>query len=280
MGKSSMIKTSIAVTGTVTIFTLTLIFGFQFLKGRFGIPEDVLEQARQVTMEIKQKQNSQLQMEYAAKIPGSVIKLWMNYGENGRLEAFVLEVFQIQEQRVLLLTIPGTTRVTMSNELYQEMQAEEPFLPQLLTYQSISDYFPAGKAERFAARLTEELLDLRLDSYAAVTQEWMDWFLTPEKTGTEEVYQLSEFMQERILEPITVRRIKEQIEQLYADPDCLFSKGIETVMPYLEAYEALGIADITSELLPGEHTNAAYLPAVIEAKQRIYEYQKSGKEER
>ena len=58
----------------------------------------------------------------------------MKRGEEGRLEKFILEIFQIKDQRLLLLTIPETTRVTMSNELYQQMQAEESFLPQMLTF--------------------------------------------------------------------------------------------------------------------------------------------------
>ena len=108
----------------IGIFTFTILFGFPFLKKKYGVPEDVLERIKQASIEIKQKQNEQLTIGSTANIPDHVIKLWMKRGEEGRLEKFILEIFQIKDQRLLLLTIPETTRVTMSNELYQQMQAE------------------------------------------------------------------------------------------------------------------------------------------------------------
>ncbi len=271
------VRRSLMILIVMGIFTFTILFGFPFLKKKYGVPEDVLERIKQASIEIKQKQNEQLTVGSAANIPDHVIKLWMKRGEEGRLEKFILEIFQIKDQRLLLLTIPETTRVTMSNELYQQMQAEESFLPQMLTLQTISDHFSPGKAEKFAASLIEEFLDIHLDSYAAVTASWIDSFLTPIQDGAEEFYQLSDSMKDKMKEPVTIRKTKQQIEQMYADLGCFFSQEIESVIPYLEAYEALKPTDVSAQLLPGEHTNSAYLPEIIKAKQKIYEYQISEK---
>ena len=67
-----------------------------------------------------------------------------------------------------------------------------------------------GKAEKFAATLTEEFLDIHLDSYAAVTDSWIDSFLTPIQDGAEEFYQLSDSMKEKMKEPVTIRKTQFQ----------------------------------------------------------------------
>ena len=43
----------------IGIFTFTILFGFPFLKKKYGVPEDVLERIKQASIEIKQKQNEQ-----------------------------------------------------------------------------------------------------------------------------------------------------------------------------------------------------------------------------
>lgn len=274
MKVSTLIKTIIITTTIIIAFAGVIVLESKFLQRHFGVKNEVLEQAAEIILEIKKKQNEVLSIENNSNLKDSIVTLILKRGEE-EIDTFLIQVLNTTSGKLFIMTIPSNTRITMSNELYTKMQGEISLIPQMLTLNTLNEFVSGKKEEELAVELIEELLDIYLDSYVIISDSYFEqWFIETD-FDREVVYQLSEKTKKNLLEPVTKRSMKLLLDKLYKDSSNSFSVPKEKILPYIEVYENLKNSDIIAELLPGELTNAAYLPDIMEAKRKIYESQKS-----
>lgn len=270
MNLKRIIKTALLTISIITIFTFTVLSVYLHLSKKFGVPDDVLTRAQNIIIEIRSGVSGKQIKEKDHKnvLLNLIIK---QAGENDKLEAFLLEVINVTTGELLLMTLPGDTKITMSNELYVALQSEFPTIPQMIFLENIVIHTGNGNEYKYVRQIIEDFLGLKFSYDTVISREIFDLYFTQTEEG---YFDLTAGQKLSFSLPVTVRNIMKQMDELYADSNTISSMPLSEKYWYLEYYEGLRLSSIILGKVEGEQTNEAYFPDVIKIKQKIYEYQK------
>ena len=93
-----------------------------------------------------------------------------------QVESIVLEVFNTNTKNIDLITVPASTKVTMSQELYAKMAKANPNIPQIITLSDIGKYFEQEVAYEYATLVLNEFLNTDISFYSALLKKNFDQY--------------------------------------------------------------------------------------------------------
>lgn len=210
-------------------------------------------------------------------------------GNKDELAYVVLEVFNTNAEKMTYITVPVTTQITVSSELYPKLTQVEKEVPQIFELVNLPQFFEDDKAYGYGVVLFEDYFGIDISYYTVVTEEeFKKAFTTATKTveyeetassddatteetaeetselenqvirtDVEEVQLTTDFLSE-MSSYKTEDDLSEYIENEYKNISSNLS--VTEKIGYVEKYLNLSQENITYECIPGrEDTNKIYL---------------------
>lgn len=96
---------------------------------------------------------------------------------NAEIKSIVLEIFNTNTKNIDLITIPASTKVTMSQELYAELAEVNANIPQIITLSQLGQYFDQDVVYEYAILILNEFLNTDISFYSALlTKDFNSYF--------------------------------------------------------------------------------------------------------
>ncbi|MDO5520793.1 MAG: LytR C-terminal domain-containing protein [bacterium] len=97
--------------------------------------------------------------------------------ETAEVQSIVLEIFNTNTKNIDLVTIPATTKVEMSQELYSKLLEANEKVPQIITLSDIGQYFDQSVAYEYETLILNEFLNTNISFYSALlTNDFEQYF--------------------------------------------------------------------------------------------------------
>lgn len=166
-------------------------------------------------------------------------------GEDKKLKAVVLEIFNTNTNNMDYITIPLKSQFTLSNELYQKLCASGCDVPQIMKLSHLHDYFSKDAMYEYGVILIEDLLDVDIDYYTAVpVDEFKKIFkqgnarVAYAKDGTEMQSYYEWHVKSSYIKKITALNEKE-MESYFKDlmRSCKSNLNIKSKLEYVKSYK-------------------------------------------
>lgn len=163
MTKKNAIKIFAAAVFCVVTVVLVMFAMIPFLNGLFEV--EVLAETP-VTLN--------RETEPPEEIPVTVYYI-MEDGDK-KISGIYIEVFPTGGDTVYYLEVPADTRVTLSDDLYKNLQAYAPELPQYLKLSNMAENFSAEYGMTGCNRILSEVLGVSLTAYVRAEKEvFLSW---------------------------------------------------------------------------------------------------------
>jgi len=153
MTHKSSAKILIAAICGILAVVLVMLALVPFLNGMFAVnvsPEEA-------------PVRTELSLELPEEVPVTVY--YITEEESKKISGIYVEVFPTSGTTVYYLEIPADTKVTLSEELYKNLQAYAPELPQYLKLSNMAENFSAEYAMTGCNRILSEVLGISLTEY-------------------------------------------------------------------------------------------------------------------
>lgn len=180
-------------------------------------------------------------------------------GEDGTINAVVLEIFNTLTDNLDYITIPMKATFTITNELYQKLYASGCEAPQIIKLSKIDEYFSDETLFIYGAILLEDLLGIQINYYtAADAKTFKEMFKKREAdfTELEDGTVISSYYEWKIkksyVKKLTQLKDDEAIETFIKERinNCNSNLNTRSKLEYLESYKRLD-----SKLI---HTHSIY----------------------
>ncbi|MEG2440975.1 MAG: LytR C-terminal domain-containing protein [Acetivibrio sp.] len=89
-------------------------------------------------------------------------------GEDGKIKALVLEIFNTNTGNMDYMTIPMKAEFTISNELYQKLCTSGCGAPQIIKISRMNHYFTNETLYKYGVIMLEDLFDIDINYYTVV----------------------------------------------------------------------------------------------------------------
>lgn len=187
--------------------------------------------------------------------------------ENKQIEHILLELLNCKTNKMQYITIPTSTKLTMSNSLFQAMKETYVSVPQIMKLSMLYQYFESQDAFTYGMDIMQEAFGIHIDYYTLINMKDYKELFETNKEGIEVVKK--EYLA-YLDQPVTLKNMKEQIVKFYSIQKTNYT--MEQRMGYLETYESLKPSDVTFEMLQGEQKNEAFIPDFENIKRLILEF--------
>lgn len=241
-------------------------------------------------------------------IAKNLIYVWD--GEKEKVSACVLEIFDTQNNTLKYVTIPSTTEITISTELYQKLSSVESEAPQILKLSKLRSYFDEEKAYDYGVLLLEDYFDIDISYYTAMGKsEFQQKFkgvkkkisfkrklaeplptVSPNYGGEAaevsdtvtvqakvKVQQLREEYIAELAEYDTEEKltayIQEEYKKLESNMDVIGKIG------YVESFLKLDVTQAKFKCIPGEYVGKTFIPELDKCKKMFKKLLSTGNDE-
>lgn len=267
MNKKSVIKTMVITMLIIMTFTSIVAFIYIITNNKFGMPKKLADDVQDLIIELRDKTHEQIIK--TGKYKEEFINLIMTETtENEKTESFILEVVNVNTGKLLFITVPDDTRITMSNSLYVELQSEVPSIPQIIQMENITKQAGIGKGGLYAKKIIEDFMGITIDYYTIIPKEAF-YNIFAEKDN---IYVLSKEAEDSLMIPINQRKTMDYFKGLYKLAGFMSDMSYEEKCKYLEYYEGISLSEITTYAADGKHMNEAFIMDSIKLNQVIYQY--------
>lgn len=166
-------------------------------------------------------------------------------GDDNKLKAVVLEIFNTNTDNMDYITIPLKTQFTLSNELYQKICASGCDIPQIMKLSHLIKYFSDKSMYEYGVILIEDLLDVDIDYYTAMpVEEFKSMFkqgdapIAYANDGTEMQSYYEWHLKHSFIKKLSVSDEKE-IETYFKDlmHSCKSNLNIKSKLEYVKEYK-------------------------------------------
>ena len=174
-------------------------------------------------------------------------------GENQKIAAIYIEVFDTRTGNAYYMEVPVNTRVSLPAELYKKLQAYSPELPQYLKLENMGVGFSEEYCMTGCNRILSEVLGVTITHYVASDAEGLaSW-----SEGLKQLLSAEEPPAEFL---VKYRKWLEISESDFTPADrWIYYEKYEKIIPY------------APEMAPGTEGLGEYLISAPEAKARLYE---------
>lgn len=188
----------------------------------------------------------------------------------------VLEVFSGKKYELTYMTIPVTTRITMSDTLYQRMVLVDPNIPQIMKFSALTEYLDQDTLFDNGVLLMEDLLDSDISYYTVIPKKIYDTIFAEEMIERSEAQETSEepiptelqrrtvpveIFNEEYMEFLKTLKTEEElsryIEEIY--PSIQSNLSLTDKMSYLDSYSKTPLKNIAFEQIPGDDYNSGFV---------------------
>lgn len=262
--KKSVIKTAIATSVIFLIPTCLALSGYYMVNMRYQLPETVIKYIQNSS--VNSKTDEMNHEDESLKL--NIKTLYYVYNEeNNQIEAILLELLNCITSKMVFLTIPTSTKVTVSNGLYQTMKETYVSVPQIMKLAMLYHYFGNEDAYTYGMNIMEEAFDIDIDYYSVINIKDYDEIFETNSNGVEVIREKYISSLDNIVTKKRMKNLMLEFNDIQKTND-----SMERRMKYLETYESLGKSDISFEILPGEQKNEAYVPDVEKFKRDILNF--------
>lgn len=251
----------------VTLLTLVTATSYLALTNKYGVPKDILSKVNELMFELKSR-GSERQIRTETYKETYLDIIMTKTDENEKTEYFVLEAVNAASGKIMLITIPGSTKITMSNLLYVELQGETPAIPQIIQLENVVKHAGTVKGPLYVKKILEDFLGMEIDYYTVLPHEAFFELLTYKDdtiTVSDDIVTLLEL-------PVTKRRTMEIFKKIYDFEGFESNMTYEVKCKYLEFYEGLELSDIIIYVADGKNMNEAFIMDGVKVNQVIYKH--------
>ncbi|MDK2808140.1 MAG: hypothetical protein PWP24_874 [Clostridiales bacterium] len=89
-------------------------------------------------------------------------------GDDGKLKAVVLEIFNTNTHNMDYITIPMKSEFTLSNDMYQKLYSSGCDVPQIMKLSHLTNYFTGKTMYKYGTIMIEDLLGIDISYYTVV----------------------------------------------------------------------------------------------------------------
>lgn len=193
--------------------------------------------------------------------------LYFVIDEDKEINHIIIELLNCNSGKMLFLTVPTTTKITMSNSLFQTVKDKYVSAPQIIKLTMLYQYFNNKDAYVYGTKIMEETFGVHFDYYTVMKLDDYKKIFTVKKDGLQKLNQESETW---INQLITKKNTNYKIKEFYDRIETTFT--LEEKLKYLETYEKLEVSDISYQIIDGEQKSEAFLPNEEEIKTKILEF--------
>ena len=175
--------------------------------------------------------------------------------DTSAIKSIVLEVFNINTKNIDLITIPETTKVTVSQELYEKLIKVNSHMPQIITLSEIGNYFEQAVAYEYLTLILNEYLDTTISFYSAMLTQQFDEYFTA-KTTDNGAYTFCQEKLEEFKGYTTEEKVTDALMSYY--------EGIQSNLKlserktYVTYYLRANLSNIRTYRLEETHENETY----------------------
>lgn len=261
--RRNVVKTAIATTLIFLIPTCLALSGYFTVDRKYQLPEAV----------IKYIQNSKESKPVQINPEEESLKLNMKTlyyiidDDSKQVEYILLELLNCKTKKIQYITIPTSTKITLSNTLFQTMKETYVSLPQIMKMSMLYQYFENEDAFTYGIEIFQEAFGVHIDYYTIIDAKKYNEIFETNKEGVEV---LKDEWLAYLDQNVTRKNMKELMLEFYSIQKTNFD--IEQRLSYLETYESLTSSDITFDILQGEQKNEGFLPDLENIKRAILEF--------
>lgn len=264
--RKGIIKTVIATSIIILVPICLAITGYQLINNHYQLPESVIDYMVIKKNEISQEPVEITPEEVSLKLNTKTLYFILNE-ENNQIEYMLVELLNCKTNKLKFLTIPTTTKITLSNTLFQKLKETYVSVPQMMKLSMLYQYFGNEDAYTYGMDIVEEAFGVHMDYYLVMNTENYKKLFETNKNGIEV---LKEEWTSSINNIVTKKNTKETLLKINEMQESSFS--LERRFNYLETYETLSTSDLSFEIIQGEQKNESFVPELEEIKRSILEF--------
>lgn len=264
--RKRLIKTILTTSIIFLIPTCLAITGYLMVNKKYQLPESIGNFLVSKKGEIGKELIETKPEETSLKLNTKTLYFIINE-EKSQIDYMMVELLNCKTNQMRFLTIPTTTKITLSNSLFQTMKETYVSVPQIMKLSMLYQYFGNEDAYEYGIDIIEEAFEVHIDYYSVMnTEEYKDLFST-NKNGIEILKEKWVTLAGNI---ITKKNIKDLLVKFYNIQNTSFT--LEQRLNYLETYEMISSSDISFQIIEGEQKNEAFVPDLEEIKRSILEF--------
>lgn len=261
--KRNVVHTAIATSLIFFIPTCLALSGYFMVNKKYQLPETVFEyiQTSKVSTPAEIKPE-----EVSLKLNIKTV-YYIFDDENKQIEHILLELLNCKTKKIQYITIPTSTKLTLSNTLFQTMKETYVSVPQIMKLSMLYQYFENQDAFTNGIDIMQEAFGIHIDYYTIMDkQDYKEVF----ETSKEGIEVIKDEYLAYLDQTVTLKNMKELMSKFYSIQKTNYD--IEQRLSYLETYESLKPSDITFQMLQGEQKNEAFVPDFENIKRLILEF--------
>lgn len=261
--KRNVVKTAIATSLIFFIPTCLALSGYFMVNRKYQLPDNVINYIQNSKVSTPDEINPE---EVSLKLNIKTLYYVFN-DENKQIEHILLELLNCETDKMQYITIPTSTKLTLSNTLFQTMKETYVSVPQIMKLSMLYQYFENQDAFTYGMDIMQEAFGVHIDYYTIIDVKDYNELFETSKEGFEVIK--DEYLA-YLDQTVTLKNMKEQMLKFYSIQKTNYE--IEKRLSYLETYESLKASDITFEMLQGVQKNEAFIPDFENIKRLILEF--------
>lgn len=243
------------------------IMGVGVVKSKYSLPNDIEE------FFVKRQNDISLE-----DVSGSIDKVstklslktvyFVHNKDTNVIEHIFIELLNCKNSKIMLLTVPNSTKVTLSIELYNTMKDTYVSAPQIMKLSMLTHYFTMEDAFSYGVKILEDAFRVHIDNYVTMDLESFEQVFTKEKDDI--IYLKEEWMNWANM-IVTQKDTMAKMKSFY-DIMTNMDYSMDDRLPYLETYEKLTEEDFIFKQIEGEQKNDSFVPDVEIISRNILEF--------
>lgn len=188
--------------------------------------------------------------------------------EDNRISRILLEIFNCDERQLAYITIPISTKLTMSDTLYRKLKVIRPEIPQIIRLSAITKYLSEDTVFDYGVLMVEDLLGTKLSYYTVIPEDlFTEMFEEQEQPIPTQVF--TKAYTEKIGKLNTEEEINAYLEEIY--PRISSNLSLQDKLNYVESYLRTPIDRVIFMRLAGEELNSGFEMDTLKAALQIHE---------
>lgn len=264
--KKKIIKIALVTSMLILVPVGLAVFGYQLTTNKYQLPKEITDFILETQSEIPVGETIIEEVPSDVKLNTKTLYYVFDDG-NQEIAYMLIELLNSKNNKMMFLTVPTATKVTVSNTLYQTMKDTYVSIPQIMKLSKLYQYFDNEVAYTYGVDIIEEAFGIHIDYHAIISLEEYEKIFISKSDG---VQMLNDKWLKWADGAVTQKGTKGKISEFHEKLQTDFS--LENRYAYLETYEKLTASDFIFEIISGEKKNEAYVPNVEEIKRKILEF--------
>lgn len=182
--------------------------------------------------------------------------------ETRRVTGIVIEILNMASGNLDYMTIPVTTRVELSADLYKRICDSGIDAPQIMNMEGINDYYEEGPSYEYGILIIEDYLGIDIGYYTCMEQQVFDECFV--KSDDSDMYKLNDVLVQAALKSAAEDDIdsfiKSWCERFKSD------LKVKNRLKYSDSYASVKPELIYYYLFPGAYDNGLYIADIASGK--------------